>query len=147
MRPFGVGSSIRGDWGSGPLRTPCAIPCFLALRTLRHLDTCQLKTYIHCRIPRVKCPEHKTKTLKVPWAQETSRFTSLFESMAILFLEGSKNISKTSLGLRISWSEMNTIMKRAVRRGLARRKNETIRRLWMLFGVVFQKSKETMLKQ
>ncbi len=62
---------------------------------------------------------------------EALRFTSLFESMAILFLEGSKNISKTSLGLRISWSEMNTIMKRAVRQGLARRKNETIKHIGM----------------
>jgi hypothetical protein len=30
-------------------------------RVWRHLDTCQLKTVIHCRIPRVICDEHKTK--------------------------------------------------------------------------------------
>ena len=48
-------------------------------RVWRHLDTCQLKTFIHCRIPRVVCPEHKTKTMEVPWAEEMSRFTRQFE--------------------------------------------------------------------
>jgi len=27
-------------------------------RVWRHLDTCQFKTYLHARIPRVNCPGH-----------------------------------------------------------------------------------------
>ncbi len=27
-------------------------------RAWRHLDTCQFKTFIHARIPRVDCPDH-----------------------------------------------------------------------------------------
>ncbi len=64
-------------------------------RAWRHLDTCQLKTFIHCHILRVTCPEHKTKTMKVEWAEKMSRFTRLFEQVAIRFLEGSENRSKT----------------------------------------------------
>ncbi len=125
------------EWphGNDGICPECATTCKIhdrrEERTWRHLDTCQLKTYIHCRIPRVKCPEHKTKTMNIPWAEETSRFTAQFEAVAILFLEGSKNISKTALGLRVSWHEMSNIMKRAVRRGLARRKDETISHIGM----------------
>jgi transposase len=32
-------------------------------RIYRHLDTCQMKTYIHVRPPRVNCPKHGVKEL------------------------------------------------------------------------------------
>ena len=100
-------------------------------RVWRHLDTCQLKTFIHCRIPRVVCPEHKTKTMEVPWAEEMSRFTRQFERIAILFLEASENRSKTAEALRLSWDEMNHIMEKAVKRGLSVRKDEPIKYIGM----------------
>ncbi len=100
-------------------------------RVWRHLDTCQLKTFIHCRIPRVVCPEHKTKTMEVPWAEEMSRFTRQFERIAVLFLEGSENRRKTAEALRISWDEMNHIMEKAVKRGLSRRNDEPIKYIGM----------------
>ncbi len=96
-------------------------------RMWRHLDTCQLKTIIHCRIPRVKCSEHKIKTMEVPWAEEMSHFTRQFEKIAIQFLDASENRSKTSKLLRLSWDEMNHIMTKAVKRGLSRRKNEDMK--------------------
>ena len=100
-------------------------------RVWRHLDTCQLKTFIHCHIPRVVCPEHKTKTMEVPWAEEMSRFTRQFEQIAVLFLEGSENRRKTAEALRISWDEMNHIMEKAVKRGLSRRNDEPIKYIGM----------------
>lgn len=100
-------------------------------RVWRHLDTCQLKTFIHCRIPRVTCPEHKTKTMEVPWAEEMSRFTRQFERIAILFLEASENRSKTAEVLRLSWDEMNHIMEKAVKRGFSRRNDESIKYIGM----------------
>ena len=36
-------------------------------RRWRHLDTLQFKTFINCRIPRVKTPSG-VKTIDVPWA-------------------------------------------------------------------------------
>lgn len=100
-------------------------------RTWRHLDTCQLKTFIHCSTPRVKCSEHKTKTMEVPWAEEMSRFTRQFERIAIQFLECSENRSKTAEILRLSWDELNHIMNKAVKRGLARREDEPIKYIGM----------------
>ncbi len=96
-------------------------------RIWRHLDTCQLKTFIHCKMPRVKCPEHKTKTMKVPWSEEMSHFTRQFERIAIQFLEVSENRKKTADILRLSWDELNLIMEKAVKRGLARRNDDPIK--------------------
>jgi len=96
-------------------------------RIWRHLDTCQLKTFIHCKMPRVKCPEHKTKTMKVPWAEDMSHFTRQFERIAIRFLEVSENRKKTADILRLSWDELNLIMEKAVKRGLARRNDDPIK--------------------
>lgn len=52
-------------------------------RTWRHLNFFQYKTYIHADLPRIQCPEHGVKTVKVPWAREGSGFTLLFESWVV----------------------------------------------------------------
>jgi transposase len=95
-------------------------------RVWRHLDTCQMKTYIHCHIPRIKCPHHGIKTIQIDWADAKVRFTHLFERLAIQMLQMSANRSQTANILRISWDELNRIMTRAVDRGLSRRNKEDI---------------------
>ena len=37
-------------------------------REWRHLDTCQLQTRLHARVPRVECPTHGVVQTPVPWA-------------------------------------------------------------------------------
>jgi transposase len=34
----------------------------------RHLDTCQYQTLLHARVPRVGCPTHGVRQVRVPWA-------------------------------------------------------------------------------
>ena len=46
-------------------------------RRWRHLDTLQFKTYINCRVPRVKTPSG-IKTITVPWTDNFERTTYLF---------------------------------------------------------------------
>ncbi len=48
-------------------------------RQWRHLDSCQFKTILIGRVPRVECPEHGVKSVAVPWAEPHSRFTIMFE--------------------------------------------------------------------
>jgi transposase len=61
----------------------------------------------------------------VPWAEKGSRFTQLFERLAIdWLLEAGRSAVKRRL--RLSWDEADGIMQRAVRRGLARRKQEVV---------------------
>ena len=57
-------------------------------RQWRHLDTMQFQTILHCRIARINCPEHGVKSIDIPWADKNSRFTALFERLAIYVLLG-----------------------------------------------------------
>jgi transposase len=111
---------------AGVRRLPCpecAEPCPKRdhrVRRWRHLDTCQYRTTLVAKVPRVECPTHGVLQVKVPWAETGSRFTALFEAIAIDWLrEASANAVSRRLGL--SWDEVDGIMQRAVKRGLARR--------------------------
>ena len=49
-------------------------------QTWRHLNFWQHDTYLTARVPRVECPEHGVRRVKVPWARPRSDFTLLFEA-------------------------------------------------------------------
>jgi transposase len=98
------------------------------LRRWRHLPTCQYKTILAAEVPRVRCPEHGVKTLAVPWSEPGSGFTALFEALVIDWLREA-SISAVARQLDLSWDQVNGVMERAVRRGLARRRLEVPRRL------------------
>jgi len=86
-------------------------------RAWRHLDTMQFVTYIHARPPRVDCPEHGLLQVKLPWAEPMSRFTTLFERLAVDVLKECDVLGAGRL-LRLSWDETWHLMQRAVERGL-----------------------------
>ena len=90
----------------------------LAERVWRHLDSCQFLTYLHARPPRVSCPEHGVRQVTLPWAQAGSRFTNLFEALAIDVLLAT-NVKRAAEILRITWDEAWGVMGRAVVRGRA----------------------------
>lgn len=94
-------------------------------RRWRHLDTCQYTTIIMADVPRGTCQEHGVRQICVPWAEPGSQFTALFERLAIDWL---KEASQTGVArtMNLSWEEAHGIMKRAVDRGLSRRKLEDI---------------------
>lgn len=89
-------------------------------REWRHLDTMQYRTILVGRIPRVTCPEHGVLQIHVPWAEPGSRFTALFEALAIDWLKEASISSVTGL-LGLTWDELDGIRARAVKRGLSRR--------------------------
>ena len=99
-----------------------------AERGWRHLDTCQYQTILHARPPRAECPEHGVRVVKLPWAEPSSRFTALFEALAIEWL---KEASQKAVGeqLGLSWDEIHGILERAVERGLKRRAAEPLPQL------------------
>ena len=107
----------------------CPIHDRTNIRQWRHLDTCQLMTYIHCRLPRTKCADCKVKTLQAPWSQAHGRFTALFEVLVIEWLLISRNQTKAAEQLNLSFDEVNGIMSRAVDRGLAKRQEEVLMQL------------------
>ena len=97
-------------------------------RTWRHLDSCQFQTYLHARPPRVACPEHGVRQVRLPWAEPRARFTTLFERLAIDVLRETDVKGATRI-LGISWDEAWEIKRRAVARGRARRRPQAPARL------------------
>lgn len=87
-------------------------------RTWRHLDSCAFLTYLHSHPPRVECPEHGVRQVALPWAEPHSRFTMLFERLAIDVL-AECDVAAAARLLRLSWDEAWHLMDRAVTRGLA----------------------------
>ncbi len=100
----------------------CAVYDHLASRTWWHLDSCQFLTYLHASPPRIACPEHGVLQARLPWAEEGSRFTHLFEVLAIDMLQAA-NVKRAAEILRISWSQSWHLMERAIWRGRAAKGN------------------------
>jgi transposase len=89
-----------------------------AERRWRHLDSCQFMTFLNARAPRVDCPEHGKLQTSLPWAEAGSRFTTMFEALAIDVLKAA-NVKRAAELLRLTWDEAWGVMDRAVRRGRA----------------------------
>lgn len=102
-----------------------------AERKWRHLDTMQFSTVLVAKTPRVKCSDCGVKTAFLPWAGKHSHFTLLFEAFAIQVLQISKSIKDACSLVNLTWQQAQTIMQRAVERGLARRDGEEITWLGM----------------
>ena len=83
-------------------------------RSWRHLDTCQYRTVLHAELPRANCPEHGVRVVRVAWAEPHSRFTALFERLAIDWL-GAASQQAVAERLGLTWDEVHGIMERAVR--------------------------------
>ncbi len=101
--------------------TSCGCADHAPERTWRHLDTMQFETILRTRVPRCRCPQCGVKTISVPWASKSSRFTLMFEAFAIQVLQASSSVKRAAHLLRLDWGSANQIMKRGVARGLARR--------------------------
>lgn len=90
-------------------------------RVWRHLDTMQYKTYISCRLPRVKNKEGKVVTVVPPWAQKHERHTYLFEHAIIDLLLATKNQTKTAELMRCGFNVINRVIHLSSERGMKRR--------------------------
>lgn len=50
-------------------------------RRWRHLDTCQYKTILVADVPRGEYSTHGVRQIEVPWGEERSGFTAVFETL------------------------------------------------------------------
>ncbi|MCP4267559.1 MAG: ISL3 family transposase [Candidatus Brocadiaceae bacterium] len=95
-------------------------------RSWRHLDTMQFETILTASVPRCRCKKCGVKTISKSWTTGHTRFTLLFESFAVEVLQQCSSISSACELLRINWHTANEIMRRAVERGMERRKEVVI---------------------
>lgn len=113
-------------------------------RRWRHLDTCQFETELCAKVPRVKCSKHGVKLVRVPWADAQSKFTALFEARVLRWLQEA-SLSAVAGLFGLSWTAVDGIQRRAVRRGIKRRAFEQGRSLPKRLGIdetSFQKRHE-----
>lgn len=97
-------------------------------RTWRHRDSCQFQPHLHARIPRVACREHGVVQVLVLWAEPRSRFTLLFERLAIDVLSQC-DVSGATRIVRISRDEAWGVRQRAVTRSRAHKQAWIVRRI------------------
>jgi transposase len=122
---------VRLDYVGTRVSCPeCGVSCGLAdhaeERRWRHLDTMQFTTELVARLPRCRCPDHGVKTIVPPWAGKHSRFTLFFEAFAIEVLQACRTVKAAASLLGLSWDAAQTIMDRAVERGLERREAKPV---------------------
>ena len=115
----------------GDVRCPeCGAGCSIAdhapERTWRHLDTMQFETRLRARAPRANCKACGVKTTSVPWAGKHSRFTLMFEALAIELIQACGNVKSAAGLLGLDWDSVHRIVQRAVQRGLERREVQTL---------------------
>ena len=115
-------------WSCPECQETCGLHDHADERSWRHLDSCQFQTIIRARLPRVRCPEHGVRLVRVPWAEPGSRFTNLFEALAVRVLRETSVSGGAGL-LKVSWDEAQGIMARAVERGLAARGELDVREI------------------
>jgi transposase len=115
----------------GPLLCPtcqsaCSVHDHTSERMWRHLDLWKAKTFIHARLPRVRCPEHGVQQIEVPWATPFLGITMDLECAVITQVLACKTVSGACTILNMGWDQVRGVMDRAVDRGLARRADDEI---------------------
>lgn len=89
-----------------------------AERVWRHGDIMFYPCYVHCRRPRVRCGEHKTKVVEALWARKSSRFTMMFEGYAMLIMTDMP-IAKASKLLKCNEKSLVSILHHWVGKAVA----------------------------
>jgi transposase len=115
------------QWTCPVCATPSGLYDHTDERVWRHLDSCQLKTFLHARVPRTGCPDHGIRKVKLPWAETRSRFTLLMERMIIDVIGQCSTITGACAVMRVSWDEAFGIMQRAVERGQERKQKTVVK--------------------
>ena len=89
-------------------------------REWRHLDTCDLPTYLHARIPRVSCPKHGVVNGVFHIAEPNTSLTCKMEAKCIATMQQCDITGAAEL-TKVSWDILGNVQSRAVTRGMARR--------------------------
>lgn len=92
-------------WSCAECGRPCPLHDHGSPRTWRHLDTCPYQTHLRAATPRTCCPEHGVRAVRLPWAEPHSRFTVLFERLALDWLQAASQ-KAVAHRLELSWDEV-----------------------------------------
>jgi transposase len=117
-------------WNCPLCRQALAIYDHVPERLWRHLDTCEYRTFLHARLPRVECPKHGVVQVGAPWAEGDSKTTVAMESRCIDVLQEC-DVSGAGRLTGLSWERLWEVLERAVARGRDRKAQRLPRYLGM----------------
>jgi transposase len=92
-------------------------------RTVRHLDSCEYRTYLDVSYPRIRCEKCGTQAITPPFAAANSRFTNAFENRVIELCMKAP-VQKVAHDMGLNWHVVEGIKDRAFKRGSARQKRK-----------------------
>jgi transposase len=98
----------------------CPVYDHMREREFRHLNVCQMATFIHVRLPRIECAQHGVRQIVSGLAEEHSSMTYEFESL-LLDLERECSIESVCRLVDVDWHTCWAVMARGVARGQARK--------------------------
>jgi transposase len=98
----------------------CSVYDHTAEREVRHLNVCQMKTYLHVRVPRVSCCTHGVQQIVHGLSDPNGTVTYGFEEL-ILELEQECSIESVCRILDTDWHLCQSLQERAVERGFSRK--------------------------
>jgi transposase len=89
-------------------------------RQFQHLNTCHVATFLHVRMPRVKCGEHGVRRVHLGFAEGRTDMTLRMERHVI---ELARQCSMEGIGrlTGLSWDRCWAVVERAVKRGRQRK--------------------------
>jgi transposase len=106
----------------------CSVYDHTKEREFRHLNVCQMATFIHVRLPRIECSEHGVKQILSGLGDEKSTMTYEFESLVIDVQKECSTESVCRL-LDVGWHTCWEVMEDAVERGQARKPHKIPERM------------------
>jgi transposase len=106
----------------------CSIYDHTKEREFRHLNVCQMATFIHVRLPRIECSEHGVKQIVSGLGEENSTMTYEFEGF-VIDLQKECSIESVCRLLGMGWHASWEVMEDAVERGQARKPHKIPERI------------------
>jgi transposase len=106
----------------------CSIYDHTKEREFRHLNVCQMATFIHVRLPRIECSEHGVKQIVSGLGEENSTMTYEFEGF-VIDLQKECSIESVCRLLDMGWHASWEVMEDAVERGQARKPHKIPERI------------------
>ena len=97
-------------------------------RLWRHGDVVFYPSYVHCRRPKVKCPNCGTVQINAPFERKNSRFTMMFEGYAMLILADMPR-TKAAKVLRCNEKSLASILTYWVNEAVSRQDLKEVERL------------------
>ena len=118
----------------------CSVYDHTKERSWRHLNTCERQTWIHAKLPRIKCCVDGVRQVEAPLSTSRSQLTFLMERWTIDVLEQCNRSGAVKL-INLSWDQVDLVMQKAVERGLERREEKLPRVMGIDEKSVFKRHK------